>query len=135
VEVTPSNLQTDDYCRFKLQLDDLITHCPVHGFTFRITELYRSNVMQARFYASGRTTSGLIITKAKPGESPHNFALAADGKLLYHGKAIRVHNKIIWREWINLCAGFGLKSGAEFKSIFDLYHVELRDWQECLQTK
>jgi hypothetical protein len=33
---------------------------------------------QAALYAKGRTTSGKIVTKAKPGESYHNYGLAFD---------------------------------------------------------
>jgi peptidoglycan L-alanyl-D-glutamate endopeptidase CwlK len=33
---------------------------------------------QAALYAKGRTVSGKIVTKAKPGESYHNYGLAFD---------------------------------------------------------
>lgn len=33
---------------------------------------------QAELYAQGRTTPGPIVTKAKPGQSFHNFAVAVD---------------------------------------------------------
>lgn len=43
-----------------------------------VTEGYRDEATQARYYAQGRTTKGPIITKARPGESAHNYGLAAD---------------------------------------------------------
>ena len=38
----------------------------------------RSMEEQAALYAKGRTVSGKIVTKAKPGESYHNYGLAFD---------------------------------------------------------
>jgi peptidoglycan L-alanyl-D-glutamate endopeptidase CwlK len=50
--------------------------------TSRITTLIycgqRSMEEQAALYAKGRTSKGRIVTKAKPGESYHNYGLAFD---------------------------------------------------------
>lgn len=43
-----------------------------------ILEGFRTLEKQAQYYAQGRTTPGAIITKARPGESMHNYGFAAD---------------------------------------------------------
>lgn len=43
-----------------------------------IHEGYRSQERQAQLYAQGRTAPGPIVTNAKPGQSIHNYGMAAD---------------------------------------------------------
>ncbi|MCP3681683.1 MAG: M15 family metallopeptidase [bacterium] len=43
-----------------------------------IFEAFRSNERQAQLYAQGRTKGGNIVTKARPGQSPHNVGKAVD---------------------------------------------------------
>ena len=43
-----------------------------------ITCIYRSHAEQARLYAQGRTTTGKVVTNAKPGQSRHNDHLNGD---------------------------------------------------------
>jgi peptidoglycan L-alanyl-D-glutamate endopeptidase CwlK len=39
---------------------------------------YRTHAEQDALYAQGRTTPGPIVTRAKGGQSPHNWGLAID---------------------------------------------------------
>lgn len=48
------------------------------GVDIIITCTYRSNEEQNELYAQGRTKSGLIVTRARGGQSAHNFTI--DGK-------------------------------------------------------
>lgn len=57
----------------------------------RITDTLRSFDEQARLYAQGRTAPGKIVTKARPGQSYHNYGLAVDFALLLPGG-----NKVSW---------------------------------------
>ncbi|MDP9763837.1 phage tail tape measure protein [Deinococcus enclensis] len=43
-----------------------------------IHEGYRSQERQAQLYAQGRTAPGPVVTNAKPGQSIHNYGMAAD---------------------------------------------------------
>ena len=52
----------------------------------RITDTLRSFDEQAKLYAQGRTAPGKIVTKAKPGQSYHNYGLAVDFALLLPGE-------------------------------------------------
>lgn len=48
------------------------------GHAIRVTHTLRTMDEQAHLYAQGRTLPGRIVTKAKPGQSPHNEIV--DGK-------------------------------------------------------
>jgi peptidoglycan L-alanyl-D-glutamate endopeptidase CwlK len=48
------------------------------GITLRVVQGLRTFAQQDAFYAQGRTTPGQIVTKAKAGQSYHNYGLAAD---------------------------------------------------------
>lgn len=50
------------------------------GLDILITCTYRSNEEQAAIYAEGRTKPGKIRTRAKPGQSAHNFAIVTKEK-------------------------------------------------------
>nr|WGD98862.1 M15 family metallopeptidase [Bacillus safensis] len=52
------------------------------GIFVQITSGYRSFAEQNKLYAKGRTASGNIVTKAKGGQSNHNYGLAIDYVLL-----------------------------------------------------
>lgn len=79
-----------DRCRRDLELKKA-------GVDVLLICTYRSNEEQARIYAQGRTTPGRIVTRAKPGQSKHNWTLpgtstpaaeAYDVVPLLHGKPV-----------------------------------------------
>lgn len=63
-----------------------IAECEKAGIKVVITSTYRDFAAQAALYAQGRTTPGKIVTKAKAGESVHNYRLAFDFAPLIEGK-------------------------------------------------
>jgi len=52
----------------------------------RVTDGFRSVEEQDKLYAKGRTAPGSIVTKAKGGQSNHNFGLAVDVVPMENGK-------------------------------------------------
>jgi len=52
----------------------------------RIFETYRSRPRQGELWKRGRTKGGNVITNAKPGESMHNYGLAADLVMYVDGR-------------------------------------------------
>jgi hypothetical protein len=48
------------------------------GITLCIVQGMRTFAQQQAIYDQGRTTPGNVVTKAKPGESYHNYGLAVD---------------------------------------------------------
>lgn len=97
------------------------------GYTFFITDGYRSMDDQAKLYAQGRTTTGNVVTMAAPGQSPHNYGLAVDiafqksGKL-YYGPELYALVYPIARQ-----LGFAL--GVDWERFKDAPHFEYPNWQ------
>lgn len=56
----------------------VLCSCLALGIEVRIVQGFRSFAEQDALYAQGRTIPGHIVTKARGGQSPHNFGLAVD---------------------------------------------------------
>lgn len=69
-----------DMCR------QFITKCDEQGIDILITSTYRDIESQNELYAQGRTKPGKIVTKAKGGQSFHNWRVAFDFVPLLNGK-------------------------------------------------
>jgi peptidoglycan L-alanyl-D-glutamate endopeptidase CwlK len=66
----------------------LIELCKAEDIELRITSTLRTFAEQADLYAQGRTKPGQIVTRAKPGQSWHQFGLAFDCCPFYRGKPV-----------------------------------------------
>ena len=67
---------------------------------------------QAELYAKGRTKGGKIVTKAKPGQSYHNYGLAFDWVPL---KATAKNKDLLTADWgNNMAYKLGEKVGLSF---------------------
>ncbi len=64
-----------------------IEACKQQAIDVIITSTYRDHASQAALYAQGRTAPGKIVTKARPGQSYHNYRLAFDFVPIVNGKA------------------------------------------------
>lgn len=77
--------------------EDFIKKCIQDGIDVLITCTFRSSQEQDIEYAKGRTIPGNIVTRAKGGQSAHNYMLS-DGT--YAAKAFDVvplrHGKCVW---------------------------------------
>lgn len=100
--------------------EQFIAKCKEVGIDIAITSTYRDFECQDALYAQGRTKPGPEVTKAKGGESYHNFRVAFDFVPI-------VDNKAIWNDFelFEKCAqigeSLGLKSG---RSWGDLPHLQ-----------
>jgi peptidoglycan L-alanyl-D-glutamate endopeptidase CwlK len=90
----------------------------------------RTFVQQAEDYAKGRTTPGKIVTKARAGESLHNYGLAID----WAEDADPSNDKGIQWSWKktadymklgSYAKAVGLEWGGLWKAFVDIPHVEL----------
>ena len=99
----------------------------------------RSDALQTKDYAQGRTTPGPIITNAKPGDSAHEAtpggSRAVDFKVvLPDGSITEDENHPAWQAAIAaIRASKNLHSGADFPKEVpgapnDFDHVENYDW-------
>jgi peptidoglycan L-alanyl-D-glutamate endopeptidase CwlK len=121
--------------------------------TCRFAFTLRTFKEQDEIYAQGRTklydSAGRklgIVTKAKGGQSIHNYGLAIDIMLIIDNKTeswdtvrdFDKDGKSDWMEVINIFKSAGFSWGGDWKSFKDLPHVEKTfglDWRECLALK
>ena len=113
-----------------------ITPVGVHPF---ITETLRTFERSDALYAQGRTRSGKIVTKARAGQSFHNYGLAIDFVIqLSNAKGDISFNWKIDNNWMKVVQCFkdvGFTWGGDFKTIPDSPHFEMTfgyRWQQLL---
>lgn len=121
--------------------------------TCRFAYTLRTFKEQDDLYAQGRTklydSKGKklgIVTKAKGGQSIHNYGLALDILLILDGKTASwdtikdfdKDGKSDWMEVINIFKSEGWTWGGDWKSFKDLPHLEKTfglKWKDCLALK
>ena len=90
------------------------------GTLIRVAQGYRTYAEQNALFAQGRTTSGSIVTKAKGGESNHNFGLAFDIVGVTNGK---MDYNLNWKSLSTLGKSKGFEWGGDWK-FKDMPHFE-----------
>ena len=90
------------------------------GTSIRIAQGYRTFEEQNLLYSQGRTSSGSIVTKAKGGESNHNFGLAFDIVGLTNGK---IDYNLNWKSLSNLGKSKGFEWGGDW-NFKDMPHFQ-----------
>jgi uncharacterized protein YcbK (DUF882 family) len=88
-----------------------------------VVQGFRTFAEQNALYAQGRTKAGNVITKAKAGQSFHNFGLAVDLCKFVNGKP-DWNDEEFWLNLRNLARNRGLISGYDWK-FQDKPHVQL----------
>lgn len=89
----------------------------------RAVSTLRTYAEQDKLYAQGRTTAGGIVTKAKGGQSNHNFGTALDVVPIVNGKAD-------WKskDWDKISVvgkSVGFDWGGDWKGFVDKPHYEM----------
>jgi len=99
----------------------------------RITDTLRTFEEQERLYAIGRTRPGKIVTKAKAGQSYHNYGLALDFCLLTNNGREALWNRTAdlnlnqqadWDEVVSLFKHYGWEWGGDWASFKDYPHLQ-----------
>lgn len=105
-----------------------IALCHQHGIELLITSTWRDFESQDALYAIGRTVdlNRKPITKAKAGQSWHNYRAAYDVVPLVGGKPVWDAKNPIWKEVIKYGKEAGAEAGADWKSFPDLPHFDVR---------
>lgn len=103
----------------------------------RVTHTLRTMDEQAHLYAQGRTLPGPIVTKAKPGQSAHNYGMAFDicfvGAVPYpEATDPRWHALGILGEELGL--SWGGPNGKGDRFTFDRPHFERAGWREAARA-
>ena len=95
------------------------------GLALLVTQGLRTWEEQDRLYAQGRTAPGDVVTKAKGGQSYHNFGLAFDIVVLDAiGKADWDTSHPGWAQAGALGKSAGLEWGGDWKGFKDLPHFQ-----------
>lgn len=109
----------------------------------RITFALRTFAEQQSIYNQGRTTPGKVVTKAKPGQSLHNYGFALDIAFVINGKDASWDTKADWdndkiADWMEVVAIFrrhGWEWGGDWKTFKDMPHFQKtfgHDWDDLL---
>jgi len=85
----------------------------------------RNYAEQADLYAKGRSAPGPIVTRAKPGQSAHNFGLARD--LILHNQAHHTDDEVtdLYAMVYFLATENYLETGFKWRGIYDPLHIQL----------
>ena len=104
--------------------EKLIDECKKQNINIAIVQGYRTIEYQNELYAQGRTKPGNIVTKAKGGQSIHNYRLAIDFAPIINGK-IDWNNINIFKKVgkIGLSIGFDVYGG-DWTSFKDYPHLQ-----------
>lgn len=113
--------------------DLLVELTKAEGIDVLISDDFRSSAEQDALYRKGRTDEGSIVTKAKGGESYHNYGLAIDFALLTpEGKAIwdmeydgNRNGQADWMEVVAIAKRLGFTWGGDWDNFPDYPHLQM----------
>jgi peptidoglycan L-alanyl-D-glutamate endopeptidase CwlK len=88
-----------------------------------VTSTYRDSESQNALYAQGRTTPGNIVTRAKAGQSWHNWRCALDVVPLVNGKAIW-DDQALWKQVGEIGKSCGLEWAGDWKTFKEYPHFQ-----------
>lgn len=105
-----------------------ISSCHFCGIRLYMAETLRSYARSDHLYAQGRTIGGHIVTRARAGQSYHNFGLAVDVYPVIRGKITWDFNprSVLWRRVVALAKLHGLSWGGDWRGFKDYPHFEDR---------
>lgn len=88
--------------------------------SIRIVQGLRTIAEQDAIYAKGRTTPGVIVTKARGGKSYHNYGLSIDYCTVKNGKI----SWEVYQPMVDIFKAAGYTWGGDFKTIVDKPHFQ-----------
>lgn len=103
---------------------ELIKKAYTEGIYIQVTQGFRSIEEQNELYAQGRTKPGKIVTKAKGGQSIHNYGLAFDIAVLNKDGSINWNDTSLYVKVGQLGKSLGLEWGGDWKTIKDMPHFQ-----------
>jgi len=98
--------------------------CKQQGIELLVTSTYRDSESQTELYAQGRTKNLHLpqVTKARAGESWHNYRCAWDVVPLVGGKCVWDTRNPLWEEVVRI----GRAVGATHPMLWDMPHFEYK---------
>ena len=96
------------------------------GVDALVTCTYRDPKEQARLYAQGRTTPGKKVTKAKPGQSFHEYRVAIDLYPLVNSKPDFSGSHIdLWKKIAECFKSEGFEWAYDWKTFKEMPHFQM----------
>lgn len=101
--------------------------CKQEGIDLLFTSTYRDKASQDALFAQGRTTAGKIVTKARGGQSYHNFRVAFDVVPLRNGKPVwgtTGEDGKLWQRVGEIGESCGLEWAGRWKTFKEMAHFQ-----------
>ncbi len=108
----------------QVRVQRFIDLCQEHDIDLLITSTYRDNESQDALYAQGRTKPGRIVTKAKGGQSWHNYRCAVDVVPLLNGKPNWNTKDPVWQKIGQLGKEAGLEWAGDWTKFKEMAHFQ-----------
>lgn len=103
--------------------EKFLVECASKGYLLKITQGLRTHAQQAALYAQGRTTPGVIVTNAMPGQSYHETGKAFD--VCFKGLAPYPSDDAHWKAIADIGVQCGLTAGYYFHTFPDRPHFQI----------
>jgi len=100
-----------------------VAKAQAEGIEVIITSTYRDFASQNALYAQGRTRPGKVVTRARGGQSYHNFRVAFDFVPVVHGKAVWT-DLALFRRCGEIGESLGLEWGGRWQGMRDRPHMQ-----------
>jgi len=107
----------------KQRAEAFIAAAKAKGIDLLVTSTYRDSASQDALYAQGRTTPGNIVTRAKAGQSWHNWRCALDVVPLVNGKAIW-DDQAVWKQVGEIGKACGLEWAGDWQTFKEYPHFQ-----------
>ena len=107
----------------KQRAEAFIAAAKARNIDLLVTSTYRDNESQDALYAQGRTAPGNIVTRAKAGQSWHNWRCALDVVPLVNGKAIW-DDQAIWKQVGEIGKSCGLEWAGDWVTFKEFPHFQ-----------
>ena len=107
----------------KQRAEAFIAAAKAKGIDLLVTSTYRDSESQDALYAQGRSTPGNIVTRAKAGQSWHNWRCALDVVPLVNGKAIW-DDQALWKQVGEIGKSCGLEWAGDWKTFKEYPHFQ-----------
>ncbi len=104
----------------------LLNQAEDEGLDLLVTCTRRTLSEQEALYAQGRTTPGKIVTRAKPGQSAHNYGLAVDCVPMIAGKPAWDSKHIAWQHYGNIVRAVGLEWAGDWTTFKEYPHAQVK---------
>ena len=111
----------------RTKAEAFLHECERQGITVLVTCTKRSIEEQAALWAQGRTAPGKRVTKARPGDSWHNWGRAFDVVPIRNGKLVWGINGAdlqLWQRIGKIGQGVGLEWGGSWVKFPDMPHFQ-----------